>query len=107
MSIRIPGLASVAVVLLAASATAHAADGAAIYKEQCSKCHGETGLADTPVAQALKVPPLRDDANVKKMSPKEVAQRIHTNEQHPPTVKGLSGADLEAAAEYAKKLATE
>lgn len=37
-------------VLLAcvfASAAATAADGPALYKEHCAKCHGETGKADT------------------------------------------------------------
>lgn len=101
-------LATSAVALALAVVTpARALDGAAVYKEQCAKCHGETGKADTPVAQALKVPSLLGDANVKKMSAKEIAQRIEANEKHPPTVKELDAAAVEAAAEYTKKLASE
>jgi len=92
---------------LAASPVAWAADGAAIYKEQCAKCHGETGKADTPVAQMLKVPSLVGDQDVAKMSDEQVAEKVKTNEKHPPTVKGMSEADIAASAAYAKKLAAE
>jgi len=92
---------------VAASSGAWAADGAAIYKEQCAKCHGDAGKADTPVAQMLKVPSLVGDQKVAKMSDAEVTQAVKANEKHPPTVKGLSDADIAASAAYAKKLAAE
>jgi mono/diheme cytochrome c family protein len=98
---------AVAALSVAAAPTAWAADGAAIYKEQCAKCHGDTGKADTPVAQMLKVPSLVGDQDVVKMSAQEAAQAVKANEKHPPTVKGMSDADIEAAATYAKKLAAE
>lgn len=97
----------VAVVVLLVAPAAWAVDGATVYKESCAKCHGETGKADTPAAKALKVPPLQDDAKVAKMTEQEVAERIKTNEKHPPTVKKLGDAEVEAAAAYAKKLAAE
>ena len=96
-----------AISLVAVAPAARAVDGAAAFKEQCAKCHGDTGKADTAVGQALKVPSLVGDANVQKMSAQEVAQRIKTNDKHPPTVKELDDATIEATAEIAKKLAAE
>jgi mono/diheme cytochrome c family protein len=90
---------------LVAAAPAAAADGAAIYKEQCAKCHGDTGNADTTIGKAMKVPPLTGDAEVAKMSASEVTAAVTANEKHPPTVKGLSAEDLAAASAYAKTLA--
>lgn len=81
------------------------ADGAAVYQANCAKCHGETGKADTPIATAMKVPPLAGDANVQKMSVEDVAKRIKDNAKHPPTIKALSDADITASAEYVKQLA--
>jgi len=87
-----------------AARAAGAPDGAAIYKANCAKCHGATGTADTPAAKALKVPSLHDDANVKKMSAADIAARIKGNAKHPPPVKGLSQADMDAVAAYVKTL---
>jgi cytochrome c553 len=98
-------MVSVAVLLLLAGSSAWAADGAEIYKSQCAKCHGESGKADTPVAQALKVPPLAGDADVRKMTLDEVVAKIKENPKHPPVVKSMSEADLAAAAGHAKELA--
>lgn len=85
---------------------AYAADGAAVYKEQCAKCHGETGHADTTVAKTLKVAPLAGDAKVAGMTEAEVVERIKTNEKHPQKIRGLSDEDLAAAAGVAKQLAS-
>lgn len=35
-----------------------ASSGAALYKQNCATCHGATGHADTPSAQALRPPPV-------------------------------------------------
>jgi mono/diheme cytochrome c family protein len=91
-------------VLVAAPAVS-AADGAAIYKEQCAKCHGDTGKADTTIGKAMKVPPIAGDANVQKMSASDVVARIKGNAKHPPTIKSLSDADVDAVAAYVKQLA--
>jgi mono/diheme cytochrome c family protein len=93
-----------AIVLVAGSA-ASAADGAAIYKEQCAKCHGDTGHSDTTIGKAMKVPALAGNANIEKMSASDVATRIKENAKHPPTVKGLSAGDVDAAAAFVKQLA--
>lgn len=92
-------------VLLGGSSVACAEEGAEVYKAQCAKCHGESGGADTQVAKTLKVPPLKGDADVQKMSVADIVKEVKGNEKHPPTVKSLSDADIEAAARYAKELA--
>jgi mono/diheme cytochrome c family protein len=93
-----------ALVLVAAPAVP-AADGAAIYKEHCAKCHGDTGKADTTIGKVMKVPALAGDANIQKMSPSDVAARITSSAKHPPTVKSLSDADVDSVAAYVKQLA--
>ena len=56
-------LIGIAALLLVASSAAVAADGAAVFKAQCAKCHGDTGNSDTTIGKAMKVPPLAGDAN--------------------------------------------
>ena len=94
-----------AALALLSAPVAYAADGAAVYKDQCAKCHGETGHADTTVAKTLKVAPLAGDAKVAAMTEAEVVERIKTNEKHPQKIRGLSDEDLTAAAGVAKQLA--
>lgn len=94
-----------AAVVLFSAPVARAADGAAVFKEQCAKCHGETGAADTTVAKTLKVAPLAGDAKVQKMTEAEVVERIKGNDKHPQKIRALGEADLTAAAAFAKQLA--
>ena len=97
-------IGTAAVVCLFSSA-ALSADGAAIFKDQCSKCHGETGKSDTTVGKAMKVPPLAGDAKLQKASEDEITALIKGNKKHPPNVKALSDDDIKAAAGVAKGLA--
>ncbi len=97
-------LIGTAAILLAASSAA-AADGAAIFEAKCAKCHGKTGLADTAIGKAKKVPPLAGDEKVQKMSVSEIVAAMKENKKHPPNVKSLSDDDMTAAAGYAKQLA--
>jgi mono/diheme cytochrome c family protein len=92
-------------LLLIAGSAASAADGAAIFKAQCAKCHGETGTSDTTIAKAMKVPPLAGDANVQKMTEADVVARIKGNAKHPAPIKGLGDEDLAAVSAHVKKLA--
>ena len=103
----IRSLIGTASLLLLAGSVALAADGAAIYKAQCAKCHGDTGQADTGVAKAMKVPALAGDANLQKMSEADVAARIKGNAKHPSAVKGLSDEDMKAVAAYVKQLSAK
>lgn len=58
---RVRRLAFVAVsLLLAAAPRSHAEPehpGAALYRQHCAACHGESGTGDGPVADALLVKP--------------------------------------------------
>jgi mono/diheme cytochrome c family protein len=98
-------LIAVGAVLLITGSVASAADGAAVYKAQCAKCHGDTGNADTTIGKAMKVPALAGDANVQKMSDSDIAARIKGNAKHPPNIKSLSDDDVNAVAAYVKQLA--
>ena len=102
MMIRRP-IGLVALLLLAASSVA--ADGEATFQAKCAKCHGKTGLADTTIGKAKKVPALVGNADVQKMSVSEVVAAMKANKKHPPTVKKLSDDDITAAAGFAKQLA--
>ena len=42
------------VAVMFVTSAAQAADGAAIFKEQCAKCHGDTGQSDTTIGKAIK-----------------------------------------------------
>ena len=95
---------SIALLLIGGS-VAFAADGAAVYKAQCGKCHGDTGKADTTIGKAMKVPALAGDAAIDKMTAAEVAAKIKGNAKHPPPVKSLSDEDIDAVAAYVKQLA--
>ena len=90
-----------AALLLLATAT-WAADGAAVYKAHCAKCHGETGQADTPPGKAMKVPPF--GPKIAAMSADEMAAMLKGNAKHASVVKAV-GDDLPAACGYAKGLA--
>lgn len=98
-------LAGAAAVFLLAASSASAADGGAIFQEKCAKCHGKTGLADTTIGKAKKVPALAGDEKVQKMSVSEIVATMKANKKHPPNVKSLSDDDMTAAAGYAKQLA--
>jgi len=94
-----------AAVLLLAATTTWAAEGAAVYKTNCAKCHGDTGHADTSVAKAMKVPALAGDEKVASMADADVVTRIKTNQKHAAFIKSLSDDDVTAVAAYVKKLA--
>jgi len=97
--------AAMTIALLIAGTGAWAADGAALFKGQCAKCHGNDGKADTPAGKAMKVPALAGDANVAKMSDADVEAKIKNNPKHASFAKSLTDDDLKAAAAYVKQLA--
>ncbi len=84
---------------------ASAEDGAAVYKAQCAKCHGDTGEADTSAAKTLKVPKLKGDAKVAGMSVADIVAAAKANEKHKSFIKKLSDEQITAAAGQAKALA--
>jgi mono/diheme cytochrome c family protein len=93
-----------AVALVVGNGAAFAADGAAVYKGQCAKCHGDTGKADTSTAKAMKVKPIAGDAKVAGMSDADLIAQIKGNKKHAGLK--LNEADLVAVATYVKQLAS-
>lgn len=94
-------------LLLAASfAGAAAADGEAngadVYNRLCGTCHGADGQANTPVAKAMKVPPLATP-EVANASDAELAERIKANPKHASALGKLSDEDLQMVIQYVKK----
>jgi mono/diheme cytochrome c family protein len=82
-------------------------DGAAVFKERCAKCHGESGRSDTADARALKVRPLIDDSQIAAMAPDDIVRMIKADSRHRglDTTAGLDDAQLRAAAVFVKGLA--
>lgn len=97
----------VGVVLLGAAlaATVRAEDGAAVFKAQCAKCHGETGEADTAAGKTLKVPVIKGDAKVAGASIEELVKIAKANEKHKSFITKISDGDLAAAVGEMKKIA--
>ena len=91
-----------ALLCLVTVTTAWAADGAAVYKANCAKCHGENGKADTAAAKAMKVPAF--DAKLAALSADEIAAKVKASPKHATAVKAV-GDDLTAAAAHVKELA--
>jgi mono/diheme cytochrome c family protein len=96
-----------ALLVLGGTMTALGADGAAVYGANCAKCHGSTGQADTPVAKAMKVPPLAGDAKVTEASQADVVKRIKENPKHAAFIGKLTAEDLDAVAAHVKGLAAK
>ena len=84
---------------------AAAEDGAAVFKAQCAKCHGETGASDTPAGKTLKVPQLKGDAKVAGMSLDDIVKSVKGNEKHKSFITKVNDEQIKAAAEVAKQLA--
>ena len=99
-------LSGAAGILLLAGSVAWAADGAAVFKTQCAKCHGDTGQSDTAAGKAMKVPALAGDAKLGKMSEADIATAIKGSAKHPSGIKGLNADDLNAVAGYVRELAS-
>jgi mono/diheme cytochrome c family protein len=94
-----------AALLLSVGNVSLAADGGALFKQNCAPCHGATGQADTPAAKALKVPVLAGDAKVAAMSDAGVVAAIKANPKHSAVLKKLTDDDVAAVATYVKGLA--
>jgi len=103
MTFRTAAFTTILTVSLAAAA--HAEDGAAAYKAQCAKCHGETGESDTPAGKTLKVPPVKGDAKVTGASVDELVKTAKANEKHKSFITKISDELLTAAAGEMKKIA--
>ena len=93
IAVRLASL-SVALPLLLCASPAFAADGAALYKEKCSGCHGLDAKADTAAAKAMKVPPLAG----KGLTPEDLVARLRASEKHKPVASKLTDEEIAAIA---------
>jgi mono/diheme cytochrome c family protein len=84
---------------------ARAEDGAAVYKAQCAKCHGDTGESNTPAGKTLKVPAIKGDAKVAGASVEELVKTAKANEKHKSFITKITDEQLTGAAGEMKKLA--
>ncbi len=80
-------------------------DPAAVFKEHCAKCHGESGQADTSVATTLKIPKLAGNAEVAGMTVPDLVKKMKENEKHKTMLKKVTEEQLVAGATHAKTLA--
>ena len=94
-----------AALALAAANVSLAADAAALFKQHCASCHGETGKADSAAGKALKVPALAGDAKVAAMGDADVIAKIKSNQKHAAALKKLTDADVAALAAHVKGMA--
>src|SRR5262245_56920035 len=100
---KIVTIGVVGVGLAMLSTTASAEDGAAVFKAQCAKCHGETGTSDTPACKTLKVPHLKGDAKVAAMSVEDIVKSVKGNAKHKSFIGNLTDDQITAAAGVVKQ----
>ena len=89
---RIFFVVTAALAILLGSAGFASADGAGAYAEECAKCHGASGAADTPVGKAMNVPVLSG------VSKADVAKHVRSSPKHKAISDKLSDEELAAVA---------
>lgn len=95
---RIATITWLAILLLANTVGARAAPNEAsepaqtVFKQRCSKCHGEDGRGDTEAGKSLKVKNLRSAA-VQRHSDKELASVIKGGKSNMPPFKYVMSDD--------------
>jgi mono/diheme cytochrome c family protein len=98
VAMRIATIACFALLLLAntvvaSSASKQTSDAAqTVFKQRCSKCHGEDGRGDTDTGKSLKVKNLRSVA-VQKLSNKQLASVIKEGKSNMPPFKYVMSDD--------------
>ncbi len=100
-------LSRIAILCLAASVvpTAFAqGSGADTYKAQCALCHGEDGLAATPVGKAFKAASFKDPAVVKTPDAALMAIVKSGKNKMPSFSAKLSDAQIKAVVGYIRTL---
>lgn len=77
-----------------AAAPALGADGAALFAENCAKCHGADGNAQTPVGKAMKAAPL----HAGQLTADALVEFVRGSAKHKSVAGKLSDEDLRAIA---------
>ena len=99
-----------AFTLTIAGFTAYGADAAANWKEQCVKCHGETGKGDTKMGKKLAISDFTDAKIQATFTDQEAFNAMKqglADEKGKTTMKaieGLSDAELKALVPYVRSL---
>ncbi|MGH8492557.1 MAG: c-type cytochrome [Moraxellaceae bacterium] len=88
---------ALAMALLAGSAVAVAADGPALYKEHCAKCHGDTGHADNWRGNLYFARNFTKPAWQSKMSDADILEEIDDGPRIMPSFKDSLSADEKQA----------
>jgi mono/diheme cytochrome c family protein len=88
-----------ALLATASAQFAHAADGAALFKQHCALCHGKDGKANTPVAKKFGA----KDLSASKTEDAEITRQIREGKRDekgkqlmPPFAEKLSAEDITA-----------
>lgn len=82
---------TVAILAFAAAAEDARADGAALYRERCASCHGESGAGDTPVGRALGIPSFAGSS-----FSREAVQKLLAESKSHQRITAFSDAELDA-----------
>lgn len=79
-------------------------NGEQVYKAKCAMCHGQDGLATTPVAKMMQVPSFRSPA-VAKMTEAQMVAATTNGKGKMPAFKGkLTDAQIDQVVAYIRHL---
>ena len=101
-------LSRIAILCLAASVVTTAfaqGSGADTYKAQCALCHGDDGLAATPVGKAFKAASFKDPAVVKTPDAALITIVKNGKDKMPSFSAKLTDAQIKAVVGYIRTLA--
>ncbi|MGA7884098.1 MAG: cytochrome c [Acidobacteriaceae bacterium] len=78
-------------------------NGEQVYKAKCAMCHGQDGLATTPVAKMMSVPSFKSPA-VAKLSEAEMLASVNNGKGKMPAYKGkLTDAQIHDVVVYIRQ----
>lgn len=78
-------------------------NGEQVYKAKCAMCHGQDGLATTPVAKMMSVPSFKAPA-VAKMTEAEMVAAVNSGKGKMPAYKGkLTDAQIKDVVAYIRQ----
>jgi len=98
-------LCSLGLLIAALSVPALAqSNGEQVYKAQCAMCHGQDGLAATPVAKMMNVPSFKSPAMLKLSVAEMIAATNNGKGRMPEFKSKLSSAQIEEVVAYIRKL---